>query len=106
MTQSWLRPNGINESGVDAGLNEWPNKGSTAGVGHACPQHKYCPKGTKNPLTIPRGTMQHLYARGSMFEVIQMPAGYYSKETVPGAIPYLGATTECAVGYYCPPGSF
>ena len=50
--------------------------------------------------------MQHLYARGSMFEVIQMPAGSYSKETTPGAVPYEGVTTECEVGYYCPPGSF
>lgn len=107
MSQSWTRPfSGIVENGVDAGIDVWPNKGDTTDAGFSCPQYKYCPKGTKNPLTIPRGTMQHLYARGSMFEVIQMPAGSYSKETTPGAVPYLGVTTECEVGHYCPPGSF
>ena len=87
----------------DGGIDVWPNKKDGTG-GYACPLYKYCPKGTINPLDIPRGTMQELWARGSLEDAIQMPPGNYSAATGTPSLPFR--TTECAAGYYCPKGSF
>lgn len=87
---------------MDAGIDVWPNKKDGVG-GHACPLYKYCPKGTIKALDIPRGTMQELWARGSLIDAIQMPAGNYSLATSSDP-PYV--TTECPAGHYCPDGSF
>lgn len=86
-----------------SGIDVYPNKKYGAG-GHACPLYKYCPKGTTKALDIPRGTMQELYARGSLIDAIQMPAGRYSLDQSPTDPPYV--TTVCPVGHYCPKGSF
>jgi len=88
---------------ADIGIDVYPNKNDGVG-GHACPLYKYCPKGTMKALDIPRGTMQELWARGSLSEVIQMPPGNYSLATGNVDIPYI--TTECPSGNYCPAGSY
>ena len=68
---------GVSYVSVDAGIDVFPNKKSGSG-GYACSLYKYCPKGTTKELDIPRGTMQELWARGSLAEAIFMPAGNYS----------------------------
>lgn len=92
----------------DVGIAVYPNKKDGTG-GYACPLYKYCPKGTIKALDIPRGTMQELWARGTLSEVIQMPPGNYSLANVDGLgntldPPFL--TTECPAGHYCPAGSY
>jgi len=87
----------------DVGIDVYPNKKDGTG-GYACPLYKYCPKGTIKALDIPRGTMQELWARGELHEVIQMPAGNFSDYTGVTAMPYT--TTECPTGHYCPAGSY
>lgn len=96
----------------DVGIAIYPNK-KDGTDGYACSLYKYCPKGTTKELDIPRGTMQELWARGTLAEVIQMPPGNYSMPNLDPADatgqtyldpPYI--TTECPAGYYCPAGSY
>jgi hypothetical protein len=86
----------------DSGINVYPNKKSPLDGGYACPLNKYCPKGTKKALDISRGTMQELWARGSLLDAIQMPAGNYTELQTDGSY----KTLICPAGYYCPKGSF
>lgn len=52
--------------------------------------------------------MQELWARGSLVDAIQMPAGNYTLTTDAGgnALTQPYVTTECPTGYYCPFGSY
>lgn len=61
---------GTLQNNIAAGIGVWPNKVKIEDGGHACPLYKFCPKGTKNALDIPRGTMQELFARGSLVDAI------------------------------------
>lgn len=93
----------------EVGISVYPNKKDGTG-GYACPLYKYCPKGTSKAIDIPRGTMQELWARGTLAEVIQMPPGNYSMPNLDSdGVTYLDPpylTTECPSGNYCPAGSY
>ena len=69
-TVSYTDVNGVLQSNVEAGISVYPNKKKIEDGGHACPLYKYCPKGTSKALDIPRGTMQELFARGSLVDAI------------------------------------
>ena len=71
---------GVLHTSVEAGIDTYPDKRSIADGGHACPQYKYCPKGTSTAIDIPIGTMQSTFGRGDLEEAISCPPGFYTAE--------------------------
>ena len=66
-----------------------------------CPQHKYCPDGTKSsavPL-CPPGTYAPFTGAKSQYDCLPCPAGSYCPNTD------ASGPKSCETGHYCPPGT-
>lgn len=84
---------------------------STNGRIVACPNHRYCPEGTKtsNVPLCPPGTYAPFLNAKSLNDCLECPAGSYcdgTEDSGSGTTP-LTATgpQDCQNGHYCPPGT-
>lgn len=72
----------------------------------ACPQHRYCPDGTKtsNIPLCPPGTYAPFTKAKSQYDCLECPAGKFCDGSVDGSNVATGPQT-CDPGHYCPPGT-
>jgi len=71
----------------------------------SCPQHRYCPEGTKTskiPL-CPPGTYAPFTNAKSQYDCLPCPPGSYCEGTETSGT--ANGPTDCPKGYFCPPGT-
>ena len=67
---------------------------------NVCPEGRYCPEGTAEPLLCPIGTFNSMTGLGYENQCTQCTAGSHC--SVPGLSSVSG---KCKAGFYCPTGS-